>query len=98
MKLSDIVEYLERCVTATELCRRLNLPRTTLQNWLREGKIEYLKISRSVYVPLDQFVRVEHSPRVDDLPGRLLHLPTGPARPAGAKGRPRGRRTTGATG
>ena len=52
-------------------CEQTGIPRSTLQGWLNEGKIGFVKVGGTVFIPLDQGIEVYHSPRVAPLPDRV---------------------------
>lgn len=44
-------EYL----TIKETCELLNVSRQTLNTWMKQDKIKYIKIDKAVRIPKDQF-------------------------------------------
>lgn len=100
--LIKFMEGLRRCITASDFCRLTGTPRSTLQGWLNRGQLEFITLQEKrgslVLIPLDQIVKVYHSPRLEPLPDRVRHnWPTGSNGASRTKRRPRSR-ATGATG
>lgn len=94
--LLRFMEATRKCIKAADFCRLTGVPRSTLQGWLDRGHLEFITLQEKkgslVLIPLDQNIKIYHSPRVMPLPDKVCHnWPTGTDGATRTKRRPRGR-------